>query len=104
MTVYLLHFSTPLDRGTSKNGTALKCGHYIGWTNDLIARILDHLEGKAARLTQVCVERGITFTLARQWEGASRTFERKLKNAKMGPRLCPICNPEAFKYYQGENS
>ena len=96
MTVYLLHLSRPLNRGVARNGKPLQAGHYLGFTDDLVGRILDHQEGKGARFTQVCLERGIRWSLARVWEGdqADRTFERKLKNSKHGPRLCPICNPE----------
>ena len=98
MTVYLLHLDRPLQRGTSRQGKALQAGHYIGYTDDLIGRILEHLDGHGARFTQVCIERGIKLHLARVWEGeqATRSFERRLKNAKMGPRLCPICNPHAL--------
>jgi len=44
MTVYLLHFDQPLPRGVSKNGTSLYAGHYTGWTDDLVGRILEHSE------------------------------------------------------------
>jgi len=96
MTVYLLHLNQPLSRGTARNGKPLQAGHYIGWTDDLVGRILEHLEGKGARFTQVCVERGIKWSLARIWDGdqADRKFERRLKNRKAAPTLCPICNPE----------
>jgi predicted GIY-YIG superfamily endonuclease len=94
MTVYLLHLDKPLSRGTSKRGTPLTAGHYIGFTDDLVGRILDHLDGRGARFTQVCVLRGVELTLARTWDGAPRAFERRLKNAKYAPKLCPICNPK----------
>lgn len=103
MTVYLLHLHEPLSRGVSRKGTKLQAGHYIGWTDDLVGRILEHADGHGARFTQVAVERGIQFALARVWEGkqADRRFERRLKKAKMGPVLCPICNPiKAFHFYK----
>jgi len=93
VTVYLLHLSQPLSRGVARNGTPLQAGHYIGFTDDLVGRILDHAEGKGARFTQVCVERGISWSLARTWDG-DRAVERRLKNNKHAPRMCPICNPE----------
>lgn len=98
MTVYLLHLKTPLPRGISRCGTPLQAGHYIGFADDLVERILKHADGHGARFTQVCVERGIDWQLARTWEGgqADRRFERRLKNGKWGPRLCPICNPNAM--------
>lgn len=72
----------------------------MGFTQDLIRRIFEHSEGKGARFMEVCVERGITFALARTWEGewVSRSTERKLKNFKNARKLCPMCNPRALKY------
>jgi predicted GIY-YIG superfamily endonuclease len=101
--VYLLHLNTPLERGKSKGGKALTAGHYLGFTTDLVDRIMAHAEGRGARFMQVCVERGIDFKLARTWEGkdATRGFERKLKNQKNAVRLCPICNPNALHYATG---
>jgi predicted GIY-YIG superfamily endonuclease len=85
----------------ARNGKPLQAGHYIGWTDDLVGRILEHTEGKGARFTQVCVERGISFALARIWDGdqADRKFERRLKNWKAAPKLCPICNAETALHY-----
>jgi len=81
--VYLLHFSRPI----SEKHTAR---HYIGWAYHLGSRIQQHLHGRGARLTQVALERGITFEIAAIWPG-DRTYERKLKNQKRGPKLCPLC-------------
>jgi predicted GIY-YIG superfamily endonuclease len=87
--VYLLHFDKPI----SDNHT---CQHYIGSTSNLEQRLKKHhagLNGRegGARLTQVAVERGIGFEVARTWEGG-REEEKRLKAQKQGPRLCPICN------------
>ena len=95
--VYLLHYKEPLPRGVSATGKALKANHYIGFTKDLVQRILEHAEGHGARFTQVCHERGIDFALARTWVGASRTEERRLKRYKKAHRLCPICDPGALE-------
>ena len=85
-TVYLLHLERPL----SPNHTAQ---HYIGQTYaPVVRRLKEHRAGTGARFTQVACERGIAFLLARTWSG-DRRFERRLKNRKCGPRLCPICNP-----------
>lgn len=84
--VYLLHFDSPI----SPNHTAQ---HYIGWTSYLPARAMAHMQGRGARLTQVARQRGISFVIARTWSG-DRHFERKLKNRKEGPTLCPICSPK----------
>jgi len=81
MTVYLLHFDTPYKHAR----------HYLGWAKDLERRLADHRAGNSARLIQVIHAAGITWTLARTWEG-DRKLERRLKNQKHSPRLCPLCN------------
>ncbi len=81
--VYLLHFERPI----SERDTAQ---HYIGYAFHLPSRIDQHLHGRGARLTQVAKERGIPFVVAAVWPG-DRSYERKLKNQKCGPKLCPIC-------------
>lgn len=82
-TIYLLHFNTPFKHAR----------HYLGYTPDLDSRLADHAAGRGARLTQVIAEQGITFQLARTWDG-TRADERRLKNQKNAPRLCPLCNPK----------
>lgn len=82
---YLLHFAQPIsDKHT--------CQHYIGYTSKSLAdRMLDHRRGIGARLTQVAIERGIAFECVRTWANVTRRDERKLKNKKNSPILCPIC-------------
>ena len=93
MCCYLLHLDRPLsDRHT--------CQHYLGWAADLEARIAAHLAGRGARLTQVALERGISFTVVRVWPAGDRTLERALKNRKAGPKLCPVCYPAARRACQ----
>lgn len=65
--------------------------HYLGWAADVDRRFDEHRKGAGARLTQVVVEHGIGLELARVWDGQGRTFERRLKNGKNAPRLCPVC-------------
>ena len=85
--VYLLHFEQPIsDQHTTQ--------HYMGWATDIESRISQHEKGLGARLTEVAKERGIKFVVARIWKHACRDTERRLKNRKEGPRLCPICNPK----------
>ena len=79
--IYLLHFSRPFKHAR----------HYVGFTSDLTARLSAHNKGQGARLLQVAIEAGITFQLARTWKGTRRD-ERRIKNSKNAPRLCPICN------------
>jgi predicted GIY-YIG superfamily endonuclease len=83
MSVYLLHFDRPIsDRHTTI--------HYMGFAEDLDHRLAEHAAGRGARLTQVALERGISWTLVRTWDGG-RNLERKLKNQKNAPRKCPVC-------------
>lgn len=83
-TVYLLHFDKQIAPGKHT------CQHYIGWAYNLEGRLKEHRAGRGARLTQVAAERGIGFEVVRTWSG-DRNLERKLKNRKEGPALCPVC-------------
>ncbi len=104
MTVYLLHLQQPLNRGISPAGKLLQAAHYIGYTgkDDLSDRMAEHMTGRGARILQVAFERNISFQIARIWKGprATRGFERRLKNRKHGPKLCPVCNPNALNLAQ----
>jgi len=86
-TIYLLHFDAPIGNPDNVRGQAR---HYLGYADRLDRRTLEHMRGRGAKITQALVERGIGFVIARTWPG-DRTFERKLKNRKEAPRLCPIC-------------
>lgn len=86
-TVYLIHFSRPVGNPDNPRGQAQ---HYLGFTDDLEARLTAHRNGNGARLMEVLRERGIEWELARTWEGG-RDLERKLKNQHNSPRFCPIC-------------
>ena len=81
-TVYLIHF-----RKSYKHAR-----HYLGYSANLDKRITDHLCGMGARLMEVITQADIDWNLARTWPG-DRELERRLKNQKQAPRLCPICNP-----------
>lgn len=82
--VYLLHFERPIAPGRHT------AQHYIGYAADLAARLQAHDHGQGARMTQVARERDIAWTVARLWRGG-RGLERRLKDRKATPRLCPIC-------------
>lgn len=84
MNVYLLHFNRPINPSHATQ-------HYLGFACDLDKRIRQHRQGKGARLTQVAVERGITFRVAEVWQG-DRSLESQLKKQKNSRRFCPICN------------
>lgn len=83
--VYLLHFSDPIAPGRHT------ARHYLGFADDLGPRVNAHRHGHGARFTEVARERGLTFIVARTWDG-DRKLERQLKRRKCGPKLCPICN------------
>jgi predicted GIY-YIG superfamily endonuclease len=80
MTVYLLHFDKPYKHAR----------HYLGSTSSLKKRIAEHRAGRGARLIQVITAAGIGFSVARTWKGG-RTEERRIKNWKNAPKLCPLC-------------
>jgi hypothetical protein len=80
-TIYLLHFKQPYHHAR----------HYLGWTEGTLETRLDrHMVGNGARLVSVVTEAGIGIEIARLWSG-TRESERKLKNRKNSPKLCPIC-------------
>lgn len=94
-TIYLLHFSEPICATRTTQ-------HYLGYTDDLDTRLKLHTTGQShARLPEVAFERGIEMVLSRTWRGG-RAYERRLKNRKEGPKLCPICNPKALGLAQAK--
>jgi hypothetical protein len=80
---YLIHLDAPL----SEKHTAR---HYLGYCRHVPSQMEAHRTGRGARFMQVVRERGTSWSIARIWPG-DRSFERKLKRRKMGPRMCPIC-------------
>jgi len=84
--VYLLHFDEPIG-GPERYKMAQ---HYLGWTNDLLARLAEHASGQGARLMEVVRDAGIGWQLARTWLGG-RQRERQLKRQGGASRLCPLC-------------
>lgn len=84
--VYLIHIHPSIHHSR----------HYLGYCADnrLDNRLNEHEKGQGARLTRVARELGRELILTRVWVGKGRRFERKLKNRKNAPRLCPLCNPK----------
>lgn len=80
--VYLLHFERPYEHAR----------HYIGWAEDLDARIAQHDAGTGANLVAVVVAAGINFEVARTWNG-TRALERRKKN-RGATAICPVCRGE----------
>lgn len=81
-TVYLLHLNPPYRHAR----------HYLGWTQDLAARLEAHRAGTGARLMEVVKQAGGSFSLARTWPG-DRNRERAIKDRHEAPKLCPTCSP-----------
>jgi hypothetical protein len=84
-------FDRPIGDPTNPRGFA---SHYTGWTLDLPARLIDHAQGRGARLLQVVGELGIGWQLARIWTG-TRARERSLKQ-RGATRRCPVCQLAAL--------
>ena len=78
--VYLLHFHHRYKH----------VAHYTGSTRNLPQRLAQHAKGQGARLLAVVQAAGITWTLARTWEGGKRR-ERQLKRQGGASRRCPLC-------------
>lgn len=83
--LYLLHFD-PRYR---------HAGHYLGFAEDINARVRQHVTGsrKASPLVSAAVGAGCTVTLARTWPEGDRTLERRLKRHHQIARHCPLCPP-----------
>src|ERR671938_1499441 len=62
--------------------------HYVGFSDDIPARIATHRKGQGSPLLAAALAAGIDFRLVRVWPGADRRFQRKLHN-RHGSRLCP---------------
>lgn len=83
--VYLLHF----DRLGPSAGAHAQ--HYLGWSDDIEARLACHRNGRGSALVAAFVAAGIDFKVARIWPGMDRHGERRLKRRKNARKLCPIC-------------
>lgn len=120
MTVYLIHLQRPVPRGVTKDGKELLAQHYLGVAEDLVERIMQHMEtiwvpldepeilenggirkgtthGPGATFMGFVNYLGVDWKLARTWPGAGKDWEKKLKDMKCTPDLCPECNPRAYR-------
>jgi len=82
--IYLLHFERSYHHAR----------HYLGYTDDLDARVAAHRAGHGSPLVAAAVRDGIDFCVAATWPG-DRREERRLHRYRNSPRrLCPICRAE----------
>jgi len=92
-TIYLLHLSERYGpgRGADGRGTAR---HYTGWAGGgargLARRLAQHGTSEGSPLLLAARRAGITWELARAWEG-TRARERQLKRQGSARRRCPLC-------------
>lgn len=82
-TIYLLCFDRPF--GHAK--------HYLGFAVRLDDRLRHHENGTGANLLKHARNAGVTWVLARTWEG-DRHLERRLHNGGHA-RRCPVCKQSA---------
>ncbi len=75
--------------------------HYLGQCEDWRLRLRDqeHQNGSAngARILQVALEQGISFSIVRGWPKGDKALERRLKWNGHIDKLCPCCNPEGWE-------
>lgn len=107
--VYEIHLFQPLgepqsDEQRDKRGLPPRkvkrpfvARHYIGFSEDIEARLEEHRRGNGSAFMAAVSQRGIEWTLARVWPGQGRDWERHLKRQKHAARLCPICNQNALE-------
>ena len=81
--IYLLHFDPPYKHA----------GHYLGYTEDVDARVRSHLSGRGSPLVRAAVAAGSEVKIVRTWPEGTRTMERALKKQGSSSHLCPLCAP-----------
>jgi hypothetical protein len=83
--IYLLHFDRSYHRAR----------HYLGYTEDLEARLAAHRAGRGSPLVAAAIRDGIDFQLAATRPGDG-TEERRMHRYRNSPRrLCPICREQS---------
>jgi predicted GIY-YIG superfamily endonuclease len=84
---YTLHFWPPYG-----DPEVQQAGHYTGWAQEgrLRQRLVDHVLGRGARLTQVQREAGGTWVVANVERGVTRDRETQLKE-RGASRRCSVC-------------
>lgn len=90
--VYLFHFHQPLGNTANRRAQA---SHYVGFSDDLEARIAAQLAGKGAKLVAAALARGITYELY-HWP-ACLAVEKLIKRTKKTALYCPTCCAAAHR-------
>lgn len=82
--VYLIHMDAKLHHAQ----------HYLGFVkrSSYRARLNHHQNGSGARMLNAVNQHNIPYGVVRTWPEGDRTLERRLKNQKNAPHLCPICS------------
>ena len=88
--VYTLHLWPPFGMPDVQQS-----GHYTGWAREgrLGSRLVDHVLGRGARLTQVQIGAGGSWVLADVESGATRDREAQLKE-RSASRRCSVCRAQ----------
>ena len=90
--IYMLELSQPV--GSEKHSAR----HYIGYTDDVVSRLNQHLSGCGAKMIRhAVINLGLGVRLVGVIEG-DRSLERKLKNRKNNSRLVGIFENKNEKY------
>ena len=95
---YLICFERQIGDAANPKGSA---SHYLGWAEDIDARLAEHPAGRRARIPATCVAPGIGFEVVCTWAGVDRSFERRLKRQHNAWRHCPRCGPRARRSRAG---
>jgi hypothetical protein len=92
-TVYLIHLHElymPYPGAPAGSCAQHYTGFAEGGARALVRRLAEHGTASGARFLYVARQAGITWELARTWEG-TRAYERSLKNRGSARRYCPLC-------------
>jgi predicted GIY-YIG superfamily endonuclease len=84
--VYLFHFNSPLGNLANRRAQAQ---HYLGFSDDLDARIAKQLAGRGAKLVAAALKQGLVFELY-HWPAPLAT-EKLIKKYKKTSAFCPAC-------------
>lgn len=86
-TLYVIHFARPI------GGHA---AHYMGWTANLMGRLVAHQRGMGSKLTREAWRLRITFALT--WtESGTRDEEARIKKNRRLSELCSVCRHDALE-------